>query len=84
MNSARDAMQEELGTELLSQLAPSEQQEVSSYWLLYHIIQIIKVETLELEIQELQQKLRSCLSERTRVMTSCDIMWCHNIDTAGE
>ena len=31
MNSARDAMQEELGTELLSQLAPSEQQEVSPY-----------------------------------------------------
>ena len=30
MNSARDAMQEELGTELLSQLAPSEQQEVSA------------------------------------------------------
>lgn len=28
MNSARDAMQDELGTELLSQLAPSEQQEV--------------------------------------------------------
>jgi len=28
MNSARDAMKEELGTELLSQLAPSEQQEV--------------------------------------------------------
>lgn len=52
MNSARDAMQEELGTELLSQLAPSEQQEV---------------ETLEVEIQELQQKLRSCLSERTRL-----------------
>lgn len=30
MNSAHDAMQEELGTELLSQLAPSEQQEVLS------------------------------------------------------
>jgi len=28
MNSARDAMRDELGTELLSQLAPSEQQEV--------------------------------------------------------
>ena len=28
MNSAHDAMKEELGTELLSQLAPSEQQEV--------------------------------------------------------
>jgi len=28
MNSARDAMKEEMGTELLSQLTPTEQQQV--------------------------------------------------------